>query len=65
MRLDAIFEPMSLFDHNLGDVSSQRPDILIRSPRNSGKQDIIDVALTGVDGQSGTSDEAVSSIHGQ
>ena len=59
LRLDAIVEPTSLFDHNLGDVSNQRPDIHIRNPRKSGKQVIIDVALTGVDGQSWTSDEAV------
>ena len=54
MRLDAIVEPTCLFDHNHnpGDVSNQRPDIFIRNPRNSGKQVIIDVALTGVDGQS-------------
>ena len=59
LRLDAIVEPTSLFDHNLGDVSNQRPDIHIRNPRKSGKQVIIDVALTGVDGQSRASDEAV------
>ena len=27
LRLDAIVEPTSLFDHNLGDISNQRPDI--------------------------------------
>ena len=57
-RLDVIVEPTSLFDHSLGDVSNQRPDIHIRNPRKS-RQVIIDVALTGVDGQSRTSDEAV------
>ena len=53
-------------DHNLGDITNQRrPDIHIRNPRNSRLQVIIiiiiiiDVALTGVDGQSRTSDEAV------
>ena len=59
LRLDDIVEPTRLFDHNLGDVNNQRPDIFIRNPRGSGKQVIIDVALTGVDGQSRTSDEAV------
>ena len=59
LRLDAIDEPTRLFDHNPGDVSNQRPDVFIRSPRGSGKQVINDVALTGIDGQSRTSDEAV------
>ena len=36
----------------------QRPDIFIRNPRGLGRQVIIDVAATGVDGQSRTSDEA-------
>ena len=59
LRLDVIVEPTSLFDQSLGDVGNQRPDIHIRNPRNSRDQVIIDVALTGVDGQSRTSDEAV------
>ena len=59
LRLDVIVEPTSLFDHSLGDVSNRRPDIHIRNPRKSRQQVIIDVALTGVDGQSRTSDEAV------
>ena len=58
LRLDAIVEPTSLFGHNLGDVSNQRPDVHIRSPRKS-RRVVVDVALTGVDGQSRTSDEAV------
>ena len=53
LRLDVIVEPTSLFGDNLGDVSNQRPDIHIRNPRKS-RQVIIDVALTGVDGQSRT-----------
>ena len=57
--MDVIVEPTSLFDQSLGDVGNQRPDIHIRNPRNSRDQVIIDVALTGVDGQSRTSDEAV------
>ena len=59
LRLDAVVEPTRLFDHNPGDVGDQRPDVFIRSPRNSGKRIIIDVALTGVDSQSRISDEAV------
>ena len=59
IRLDAIVEPTRLFDHNPGDVSNQHPDIFIRNPRGLGKQVIIDVALTGIDGQSRTSDEAL------
>merc|ERR1711871_1284686 len=58
LLLDVIVEPTSLFCDNLGDVSNQRPDIHIRNPRKS-RQVIIDVALTGIDGQSRTSDEAV------
>lgn len=59
LRLDAIVEPTRLFDHNSGDVSNQHPDIFIRNPNGLGRQVIIDVALTGIDGQSRTSDEAV------
>ena len=59
LRLDVVVDPTSLFDQSLGDVGNQRPDIHIRNPRNSRDQVIIDVALTGVDGQSRTSDEAV------
>jgi len=42
-----------------GDVGNQRPDIFLRNPRGLGRQIIIDVAVTGVDGQSRTSAEAV------
>ena len=59
LRLDAIVEPTRLFNHNSGDVSNQRPKIFPRNSRGLGKQVIIDVALTGIDGQSRTSDEAV------
>ena len=44
---------------NPGDVSNQRPDIFMRNPRGASKLVIIDVALTGIDGQSRTSDEVV------
>ena len=58
LRLDAIVEPTRLFNSAGDDASSQRPDIFIRNPRGLGRQVIIDVAVTGVDGQSRSSDEA-------
>ena len=58
LRLDAIVEPTRLFNNPDEDASSQRPDIFIRNPRGLGRQVIIDVAVTGVNGQSRTSDEA-------
>ena len=58
LRLDAIVEPMRLFANAGEDASNQRPDIFIRNPRELGRQVIIDVAVTGVDGQSRSSDEA-------
>ena len=36
----------------------QRPDILLGNPRGFGRQVILDVAVTAVDGQSRTSDDA-------
>merc|ERR1711916_324833 len=58
LRLDAIVEPTRLFNNVDEDASSQRPDIFIRNPRGLGRQVIIDVAVTGVNGQSRTTDEA-------
>ena len=58
LRLDAIVEPMRLFNDAAEDASNQRPDIFLRNPRGLGRQVIIDVAVTGVDGQSRASDEA-------
>ena len=60
LRLDAIVEPMRLFADVAEDPGNQRPDIFIRNPLGLGRQIIIDVAVTvtGVDGQSRTSDEA-------
>ena len=58
LRLDAIVEPMRLLADVTEDPGNQRPDIFIRNPRGLGKQVIIDDAVTGVDGQSRTSDEA-------
>ena len=59
LRVDAIVEPTRLFADAAEDASNQRPDIFLRNPRGLGRQIIIDVAVTGVDGQSRTSDEAV------
>ena len=58
LRLDAIVEPLRLFNGADEDASNQRPDIFIRNPRGLGRQVIIDVAVTGVDGQSRSNDEA-------
>ena len=58
LRLDAIVEPMRLFNDAVEDASHQRPDIFLRNPRGLGRRVIIDVAVTGVDGQSRASDEA-------
>ena len=58
LRLDAVVEPTRLFNNVDEDASSQRPDIFIRNPRGLGRQVIIDVAVTGVNGQSRTTDEA-------
>ena len=52
LRLDAIVEPIRLFAEASGDRNSQRPDILLRNPRGIGRQVTMDVAVTGVDGQS-------------
>ena len=48
---------MRIFADLDGSGNSQRPDILLRNPRGFGRQVIIDVAITGIDGQSRTSDE--------
>ena len=55
--MDAIEEPIRIFADVSGGGNNQRPDILLRSPRGFGRQVIIDVAITGVDGQSRTSDD--------
>ena len=58
LRVDAIVEPTRLFIDVAEGVGNQRPDIFLRNPRGLGRQIIIDVAVTGIDGQSRTSDEA-------
>ena len=50
---------MRLFADAAEDACNQRPDIFLRNPRGLGRQVIIDVAATRVDGQSRTSDKAV------
>ena len=57
LRVDAIVQPMRLFTDATEDPGNQRPDIFLRNPRGLGRQVIIDVAVTGVDGQSRTSDD--------
>lgn len=49
-------EPMRLFAEFAGDKCNV-PDILLRNPRGFGGQIILDVPVTGIDGQSRTSDD--------
>ena len=51
-RLAAIVEPIHLFAEASGDGNNERPDILLRNPRGFGRQIILDVAVTELDGQS-------------
>ena len=50
LRIDAIVEPMRLFADAAEDVRNRRPDVFLRNPKSLGRQVIIDVAATGVDG---------------
>ena len=50
-------KPTHLFVEALDNGDNQRPDILLRNPRGFGGQVILDVAVTGVDGQSSSSDD--------
>ena len=59
LRIDAIVEQTRLFTDPAEDTCNQLPDVFLRNPRGLGRQTIIEVAVTGVDGQSRTSDEAV------
>ena len=52
LRLEAIVEPIRLFAEASPNSENQRPDILIRNPRGFGRPIILDVAITGIDGQS-------------
>ena len=56
-RADAIKEPLRLFTEVTGDVSNQRPVMLLRNPSGFGGQVILYAAVTGIDGQSTTSDD--------
>ena len=57
LRVDAIVEPMRLFTDAAEDANNHRPDDFLRNPRGLGRQVIIDVAVTGIDGQSRAIDE--------
>ena len=57
LRVDAIVEPLRIFSDAAPASSNQRPDILLRNPRGFGRQVILDVAVTAIDGQSRTSDD--------
>ena len=48
---------MRIFTEASVDRNNQRPDILLRNPRGFGRQLIIDVAVTAIEGQSRTSDD--------
>ena len=52
LRVDAIIEPLRIFSDATPEAANERPDTLLRSPRGFGRQVILDVAVTAVDGQS-------------
>ena len=56
LRVDAIVEPTRLLAEASGNASNQRSDILLRNPRGFGRLVVLDVAVTGVDGQSRASE---------
>ena len=49
---------MHLFAEAAENKDNQPPDLFLRNPIGLGRQVILDVAVTGIDGQSRTSDEA-------
>ena len=49
---------MRLYAEVAEDRINQRPNIFLRNLRGLGRQIILDVAVTGIDGQSRTSDDA-------
>lgn len=61
LRVDAVVEPTRLFVEVAEDRSSQRSDTFLRDPigLGTGRQAILDVAVTGIDGQSRAVDEAL------
>ena len=58
LLLEAIVEPIRLFEEASPNSENQRPDILIRHPRGFGRPIILDVAITGIDGQSRPTEES-------
>ena len=57
LRVDAIVELLRIFSDATPASANQRPDIPLRNPRGFGRQVILDVAVTAIDGQSRTSDD--------
>ena len=57
--LSVALEPMHAFSDSEPD-DNRRPDILIRNPYGGGRQIIIDVAVTGIDGITRTNDDKPS-----
>ena len=57
LRVDAIVEPTRIFAVASASGNNQQPDILPGNPRGFGRQIIIDVAVTGVEGQSRANDD--------
>ena len=47
--MDAIFEPLQIFSDAAPQAANQRSDILLRNPRDFGRQVILDVAVIAVD----------------
>ena len=58
LRLEATVEPICLFAELSANAENQRPDILIRHQRGFGRSIILDVAITGIDGQSRPTEES-------
>ena len=56
LGLSVALEPMNIFQNHEPDDNC-RPDILIRNPYGGGKQIIIDVAVTGIDGTTRRNDD--------
>ena len=56
LGLAVSFEPIGLFADLFAD-DNRRPDIFIRNPYGGGSQILVDVAVTGVNGQSRRSDQ--------
>ena len=56
LGLSVDLEPMNIF-HNREPDDNRRPDILIRNPYGGGKQIIIYVAVTGIDGTTRRNDD--------